>query len=162
MSDLWPSERVNRTFARWVLSGVQVLLMVLITLGLLDLLYLLVRGLGTKFVAIDSVGELQHAMQHGFAGILLILIGLELIETIRAYLHDQHVRLEIVLIVAMIAVGRHILEIDLTAADGITLVGIASLTLALTLGYFLTRRSARGDGNPGGGDPCADPKEESR
>ena len=145
MSDLLPGDRINRVFARWVLSGVQVLLMALIALGLLELFHLLVRGVLTKLAHIDSVGELQHMMQHGFAGILLILIGLELIETVRAYVHDQHVRLEIVLIVAMIAVGRHILEIDFEDADGLMLVGIAALTLALTVGYVLVRR--RGEGS---------------
>jgi uncharacterized membrane protein (DUF373 family) len=152
MSDLWPSERANRLFARGVLTGVQVLLMILIVIGLLDLFYLLIRRLGDRIVAIDSVGELQHAMQHGFAGILLILIGLELIETVRAYVHEQHVRLEIVLIVATIAVGRHILEIDLQATDGATLAGIAALTLALTTGYFLIRKSARGKRDAANGE----------
>lgn len=162
MSDLWPSDRVNRQFARWVLSGVQILLMVLIALGLLDLLYLLVRGVWTKFTSIASVGELQHGMQHGFAGILLILIGLELIETVRAYLHDHHVRLEIVLIVAMIAVGRHILEIDLQEAEGITLIGIAALTLALTIGFFITRQRPMSSAGPGTIHQPADPTERSQ
>lgn len=146
MSDLWPGERVNRNFARWVLSGVQLLLMALIALGLLDLFYLLVRGVSGKLASIHSVGDLQHAMQHGFAGILLILIGLELIETVRVYLHDQHVRLETVLAVAVIAVGRHILEIDLQATGGMTLIGIAALTLALAIGYFLARWRPPGTG----------------
>lgn len=140
VSDLWPGERFNRGFSRWILSGVQLLLMALVALGLLDLCYLLVRGISGKLEAIQSVGDLQHAMQHGFAGILLILIGLELMETVRVYVHDQHVRLETVLAVAVIAVGRHILEIDLEATAGTSLIGVAALTLALGVGYFLARR----------------------
>ena len=144
---------MHRAFTRWVLSGVQLLLMVLVGLGLLDLFYLLVRRVGEKLATIHSVEGLQYAMQHGFAGVLLILIGLELIETVRIYLHDQHVRLETVLMVAVIAVGRHVLEIDLQATGGTTLAGIAALTLALTVGYFLCRRRDQacpdnGDGGP--------------
>lgn len=145
MSDLWPSERVTRIFEKIALSGVQVLLMVLIALGLLDLIYLLVRGIRANVMMIGSVGELHAAMQKGFAGILLILIGLELIETVRAYLHGHRVRLEIVLIVAVIAVARHILDIDLKSANGVTLLGIAALILALTAGYFLIRHRAVND-----------------
>lgn len=162
MSNLWPGERAHRAFARWVLSGVQLLLMVLIALGLLDLVYLLVKGVSGKLAAIHSVGDLQHAMQHGFAGILLILIGLELIETVRVYLHDQHVRLETVLLVAVIAVGRHIIEIDLEAAGGITLVGIASLVLALAIGYFLASRRAPVPAGSGREPHPADATEEPR
>jgi uncharacterized membrane protein (DUF373 family) len=82
-------------------------------------------------------------MQQGFGGILLVLIGLELLETVRAYLQDHHVRLEVVLIVALIALGRHILELNLEALNGVTLIGIAALMLALTGGYFLIRSDRR-------------------
>ena len=145
MKDLWPSEAIIRIFEKIALSGVQLLLMVLIALGLLDLVYLLVRGVRDKLMMIGSVGELHEAMQKGFAGILLILIGLELIETVRAYLHGHRVRLEIVLIVAVIAVARHIVDIDLKSANGVSLLGIATLVLALTAGYFLIRHRARND-----------------
>lgn len=140
MDDLWPGERFIRTFEKTALSGVQLLLMVLIALGLLDLVYLLVRGVRANLMSIGSVGDLNVAMQKGFAGILLILIGLELIETVRAYLYGHRVRLEIVLIVAVIAVARHILDIHLEATNGITLLGIAALILALTVGWFLVRQ----------------------
>lgn len=145
MKDLWPSEAIIRIFEKIALSSVQLLLMVLIALGLLDLVYLLVRGVRDKLMMIGSVGELHEAMQKGFAGILLILIGLELIETVRAYLHGHRVRLEIVLIVAVIAVARHIVDIDLKSANGVSLLGIATLILALTVGYFLIRHRARND-----------------
>lgn len=140
--NLWPSERSTRAFERGVLSTVQVLLMILVALGLADLGYLLWRGAAGILATIESVGDLQLAMQHGFAGILLLLIGLELLETVRAYLHDHRVRLEVVLIVAVIAVGRHIVMLDLEHLDGVSLLGIAALILALTGGYVLVSRAA--------------------
>lgn len=139
--DLWPGERFTRVFERGVLSFVQLLLMILVVLGLADLGYLLWLGAARILATIDSVGDLQLAMQHGFAGILLVLIGLELLETVRAYLHDHRVRLEVVLIVAVIAVGRHIVMLDLEHLDGLSLLGIAALMLALTGGYVLVRRA---------------------
>jgi uncharacterized membrane protein (DUF373 family) len=102
----------------------------LILLGLLDLGYLLWHGLSRIAVTIDSVGQLQKAMQHGFAGALLLLIGLELLETVRAYLADRHIRLEVVLVVAIIAAGRHIIMLDLDHLIGLSLFGIAALMLA--------------------------------
>jgi uncharacterized membrane protein (DUF373 family) len=140
MIELWPRERVVRVSERGVLSTAQLLLIVLVLLGLMDLLYLLVRCIGADLLMIDSVGELQNAMQHGVAGIMLVLIGLELLETVRAYLEDHQVRLETVLIVAVIALGRHILELDLETLNGLTLLGIAALMIALTAIYFLIRR----------------------
>jgi uncharacterized membrane protein (DUF373 family) len=152
---LWPGERFTRMFERVVLSAVQLLLMVLILLAVLELGYLLWRGATTTLLAIDNVGDLQKALQRGFAGALLVLIGLELLETIRAYLHDHYVRLEVVLIVAVIAVGRHVIQLDFEHLSGVSLLGIAALMLALVVGYFLIRRPAtvRRDSAPSKTDP---------
>jgi uncharacterized membrane protein (DUF373 family) len=139
---LWLGERLTRAFERGVLSAVQLLLMVLILLAVLDLGYLLWHGATTQLASIETVGELQKALQRSFAGVLLVLIGLELLETIRAYLHDHHVRLEVVLIVAIIAVGRHVIQLDFEHLSGTSLLGIAALMLALVAGYFLVRRAA--------------------
>ncbi|HEY5782751.1 MAG TPA: phosphate-starvation-inducible PsiE family protein [Lysobacter sp.] len=140
MKDLWPKEAFTRGFEHWVVSAVQVLLMVMIVLGLLDLVYLLFRGARSDLLNIQTEGQLQRAMQQGFAGILLVLIGLELLETVRAYLKSHRIRLEVVLIVAVIALGRHIVELELEDVDGLTLVGIAALIAALVGGYYLARR----------------------
>ena len=140
MKDLWPKEAFTRGFEHWVVSAVQVLLMLMIVLGLLDLVYLLFRGARSDLLNIQTEGELQRAMQEGFAGILLVLIGLELLETVRAYLKSHRIRLEVVLIVAVIALGRHIVELELENVDGLTLIGIAALIAALVGGYYLTRR----------------------
>ena len=140
MKDLWPKEAFTRGFEHWVVSAVQVLLMLMIVLGLLDLVYLLFRGARSDLLNIQTEDELQRAMQQGFAGILLVLIGLELLETVRAYLKSHRIRLEVVLIVAVIALGRHIVELELENVDGLTLIGIAALIAALVGGYYLTRR----------------------
>jgi uncharacterized membrane protein (DUF373 family) len=126
-------------FGHIVLSAVQIILMGLIALSLLDLVYLMIRGIGSEMLSIGSVGALQNAMQSGFSGILLVLIGLELLETVRAYVEDHRIRVEVVLIVAVIALGRHIVEFEPDTQSGPTLIGIAALMLALTGGYFLIR-----------------------
>lgn len=138
---LWPGDRLTRAFKRVVLSAVQLLLMILILLTVFDLGYLLWHGATSQLASIDTVEQLQKALQRGFAGTLLVLIGLELLETIRAYLHDHHVRLEVVLIVAVIAVGRHVIQLDFEHLSGLSLLGIAALMLTLVTGHFLVRRS---------------------
>ena len=90
----WPDERFTRVFERGVLSFVQVLLMTLVVLGLMDLGCLPWRGATGVLTTIEPVGDLELAMQHGLVGILLLLIGLEVLETVRAYLHGRRVPLE--------------------------------------------------------------------
>lgn len=141
-SVLWPGDAATSSFERFVLVAVQLLLMGLILVAVADLIWLMWHGLLNQLVAITDVEHLQRALQRGFAGILLVLIGLELLETLRAYLHDRHVRLEVVLIVAVIAMGRHIIMLDFERMHGLSLLGVAALMLALTGGYFLIRRIA--------------------
>ena len=54
-------------------------------------------------------------------------------------IHSYHIRTEVILVVAMIAVGRHIIQFDFEHASGSVLAGIAMLMLALSASYFLVR-----------------------
>jgi uncharacterized membrane protein (DUF373 family) len=64
-----------------------------------------------------------------------------LIETLKTYFTERQIRIEVILIVAMIAVGRHILNIDLGHMGGPELLGVAALMLALAVSYFLVKRT---------------------
>jgi uncharacterized membrane protein (DUF373 family) len=91
--------------------------------------------------SIDDMGELQRALQRVFAGVLLVLLGLELIETLKAYAAEHRVRIEVVLIVAMIALGRHIVQMDFEHLSWALLMSVGGLMIALALSYFLIRRA---------------------
>jgi len=77
-----------------------------------------------------------------FGAFFMVLIGLELIETIKGYLSDNHIRLEIVFAVAMIAVCRKVIILDIDRFSPTMLLGIAALVLALATGFFLIRQTA--------------------
>jgi uncharacterized membrane protein (DUF373 family) len=68
-------------------------------------------------------------------------LGLELLETLRTYFSEHRVRLEVILIVAIIAAGRHVIQLDFEHIDGLALIGMAAVVLSLTAGYFLIRKS---------------------
>jgi len=70
-----------------------------------------------------------------------VVLGLELLETLRAYFTEHRVRLEVILVVAIIAVGRQVIQIDFEHTPGMVLLGLSGLILALTLGYFLIKKS---------------------
>ena len=54
-----------------------------------------------------------------------MLIGLELLATIRMYAIDNKVHVELVMVVALIAVSRKIIVLDYAKTDAITILGIA-------------------------------------
>ena len=76
-----------------------------------------------------------------FGYVLLILIGIELLDTIKAYLSEHVFHVEVVLEVAMIAVARKVILLDYKEYPGMTILAIAALILALAIGYYLERRS---------------------
>ncbi len=76
-----------------------------------------------------------------FGFFMLILIGVELLETIRAYLDDHEVHVEIVLEVALIAVARKVVIIDVKEYSYGSLLAIAAIVLSLAAAYYLQRKT---------------------
>ncbi len=68
-----------------------------------------------------------------------ILIAIELMDTLKVYAEHNHIKVQGVLLIGLIAIGRKLLILDLGHSDGFTLVGLASLIFALSLGYFLVK-----------------------
>jgi uncharacterized membrane protein (DUF373 family) len=76
-----------------------------------------------------------------FAFFLMVLIGLELVETIKMYLDENVFHVEVVVLVAIIAVARKIIVIDYDSVSYEMLLSIGALMIALSAGYFLLKRA---------------------
>ncbi len=91
----------------------------------------------------DSFAE-NNIMTHlhkVFGGFLSVLIGIELLHTIKMYLKEDIVHVEIVLLVALIGISRHVIDLDYKHLESNTIFGIASLILSLSLGYYLIKKA---------------------
>lgn len=74
-----------------------------------------------------------------FGFFLNILIALELLENITAYLKNHAVQVELVIITSLVAVARKIIILDLEKVDGLELIGLAIAILALSISYLIVR-----------------------
>ncbi len=72
-----------------------------------------------------------------FGLFLNILIALELLENITAYLHKHVFSLELVIVTSLIAVARKIIIYDLDKKGGEALVGLALAIFALSISYWI-------------------------
>lgn len=86
----------------------------------------------------------MHELLDIFGLFLLVLLGLELLETMKAYLRENIVHVEVVMIVAIIAIARKVIILDLKVLDGMTLIGLAALLAALAFGYVYIKRTHLG------------------
>jgi uncharacterized membrane protein (DUF373 family) len=73
-----------------------------------------------------------------FSDLLVILIGLELMHTVKVYLQDHTVHVEVILAVALVALARKVIAVNLK--DQASTVGLALLIIALAGSHWLLRQ----------------------
>jgi uncharacterized membrane protein (DUF373 family) len=123
------------------ITALQGLLIILVAVATIALYVLFAQNLLVQAAQIHTVAGLLPAMQRSFAGVLTVVLGLELLETLKTYFTEHRVRLEVILVVAIIAVGRHVIQVDFEHTPGPVLLGLSAVIAALTLGYFLVKKS---------------------
>ena len=76
-----------------------------------------------------------------FGFFFMILIGLEIIETIKVYLTKEVIPVEIIFLVAIIAITRKVILLDFKNLNPLTLIGIAAIILSLSFGYYAVNKA---------------------
>jgi len=70
-----------------------------------------------------------------------ILIAIELIDTFNFYIKEHSIKVQSILLIGLIAIGRKLLVLDVGHADGMGNLGLAAIILALSVGYYLIQKS---------------------
>ena len=133
-------ELVNK-FEKGVYAVLMGLLMLVLVGSLLDLVWLLSGAL-----LLDSPGILEsHELISVLGAFLLVLIGVELLDTIKAYFRENAIHVEIVVLLAIIAIARKVILLDptgMTAFEfGFELMGIGVIVVGLGAGYYLIKKA---------------------
>lgn len=132
-----PVKDVLHTFTRGIILALIAMMMLAVLLSTVELLIILVVELlkpPKYLLGIDNLFEI-------FGFFLMILIGLELLESIRTYLDDNLLHVEVVFLVAMIAITRKVIILEVKDLEPLALVGIASIIVALALGYYFVKKA---------------------
>ena len=117
-----------------ILTGLMGLVVMLATL---ELIYLIAMDILSPPLLLLEIDELLDI----FGYFLLILIGVELLETLRIYLKEHALNVQVVLLVAMIAIARKVIILDSSEIESLTLIGIGFTILSLAAGYYLVKKS---------------------
>lgn len=133
---------------RCVASALLVMLVIVVIAGTIDLGTTLVRDLlGMPYGRFD-VREMLSML----GLFLVVLIAIELLYVVRLYLEQRHFDVEVVLMVALIAIARKVVVFDLERNDAGLMVGISAVVVSLATALFLLRWSRRWPG-PSDGRP---------
>ena len=128
-------KRLERT----LLVVLTVMMAVVLVLATLELGYVLIIDIFRPPFFILEIDELLEI----FGLFLLVLIGIELLDTMKAYMVEKVVHVEIVFAVALIAVARKVIVLDLAKYPSLTLMAIGVIIIALSIGYYLIKRIDR-------------------
>jgi len=129
--------RFLKNFERWIVSALIVMMVVTVLLATIELAWLIIKDVITPPVILLEIEELLDI----FGLFLLVLLGIELVSTLKTYLTESEVHVEVVFAVALIAVGRKVIILDVKEISSLSLIGIAAIIISLSVGYFLVKRS---------------------
>jgi uncharacterized membrane protein (DUF373 family) len=130
-------ETLITSVERFVVCAMMTLLVVVILLSTVHLGVLVAYEIWQPPRFLISI----HGLLEVFSYFLLVLIGVELLETLKGYIDHNVVRVRVVLEVALIAMARKTITEEPKALSTTTLFGIAALILALGAAFYFEREA---------------------
>lgn len=130
-------EKILKAFEKTIIVTLLVLMMIAVFLATLELAVILVKQILIPPMFILNVAEMLEI----FGFFMMVLIGHELLESIKAYLAEDRIHAEVIFLVAIVAVSRKIIIVDYKTTTPEMLYGMAAVIVALGVGYFLVRKA---------------------
>ncbi|MGV8127834.1 MAG: phosphate-starvation-inducible PsiE family protein [Methanothrix sp.] len=124
-------------FQKFIIVILAILTGLVVMLATLELVYVIALDLLSPPIVLLDSKELLDI----FGYFLLILIGIELLETFSIYIRERAINVQVVLLVAMIALARKVIILDAEDIQSLTLFAIGFVILALAAGYYMVKRS---------------------
>lgn len=116
------------------------LLLVVIIAALIELAIFVVLSVIPEFnlTSILTSSEMIKVLE----SFLLILIAIELLETIKIFIREHVLRVEGVIILALIAIARKVIVLDTTLPETyFEMIGIAAIIFALGTAYYFVKKA---------------------
>jgi uncharacterized membrane protein (DUF373 family) len=118
-------------------TAIMMLLMIVLMLSTVHLGYLIATEMWKRPRFLIPVQGLLEV----FGYFLLVLIGVELLETVKMYLKKDVFHVRVVIEVALIAMARKAITEEPASVPVLTLFGVAALILALAVASYVQRKT---------------------
>ncbi|MBN1186949.1 MAG: phosphate-starvation-inducible PsiE family protein [Bacteroidales bacterium] len=130
-------EKLIKYIERGLIIGILGAISFVLVLAFIDIIYEIKQEvlLPPKYI-IDAGGLMDI-----FSLLLVLLIGLELLETVKAYLKEDIVHVEFIILVAIIAIARKVIVWDFNKFSTEELLSLAAMIVGLAIAYFLIKIS---------------------
>ena len=131
--------KLTEQFEHVINVALLAMLAVVVLLATVDLGWVILKDILTPPIFLLDVDELLEL----FGAFLLVMIGLELFDTVKIYITQKTIHVEVVLLVGIIAIARKVVILEPKGMDALTLIGIAAIIASLTVGYYFVKLAAR-------------------
>lgn len=139
LTRLWEREnflQITESVETVVAKILTIALLIVILVALVDLMFVLSENL----FEFPPYGLFNQTLLEIFGLFLNILIALELLDNITAYLRKHIFQVELVIATSLIAVARKIIIFDLKKFEDSDLISLAAAIFALSISYWLVRQ----------------------
>ncbi len=131
-----------KKFEKLIVLTLVVMMALVLLLSTIELGWIILKDIVSEPVFLLEIDELLEI----FGLFMLVLIGVELLETIvKTYLSQATDHAQIVIAVAIIAIARKVIILDVKDLSGPMLLGIAAIIMALCIGYYLVKQKQKPD-----------------
>ncbi len=139
LTNLWKDEgflhtveKIETIIAKF-LSLAMILIIIIATIDLI------------RVVMVDIFSEPRMLLSIGlfeFFGMFLnVLIALEILENITAYLRKHVIQVELVIVTSLVAIARKIIILDLDKTPSLSIIGLGVAIFSLSISYLIIRIS---------------------
>jgi len=128
-------------FERAVIVALLGLMAVVILVSLYELSVLIFRDI---FIIQDESAQTlfsENSILEILSFIMLVVISLELFETIKLYLDRHVISADFIILVALTAVARKIIIMDYSRYEPLMVIGLGTIVIALALGYYFIKKA---------------------
>ena len=139
LKKIWQDGRFMQLIEKievFVSKILSIAMVIVIAVAIIDLSANLIKQLVST-----NYGEFNTVLFKIFGLFLNILIALEILENITAYLRKHVVQVELVIVTSLIAISRKIIILDLNKVDVVDIIGLGTGVLALSISYWIIRTS---------------------
>lgn len=137
-------ERIIKIVENAIIISLIIFMAIVLIFSTLELGVLLFDDIVNRMHKTGTVINVNELVQI-FGVFLNVLIGIELFETVKLYLKENVFHGEVILIVGLIAISRKVIILDYSNEDPFTIMAMALLIAAMTLGYYLIKKSRAKD-----------------
>ncbi|EKF75902.1 hypothetical protein A11A3_00370 [Alcanivorax hongdengensis A-11-3] len=118
------------------IRALAILMVFVIIMGVVDVAWTVYQKLMAPPTFIMTISDILAT----FGAFMAVLIAIEIFINITVYLRDNVIHVKIVMATALMAIARKVIILDMDKLEPAYVYGIAAVTLAISIGYWLIHK----------------------